>query len=118
MEVVEAADPVERVAEDQQRPSLADHLERAGERAILGWVVLAEHAVSIASSGSLIEPICYSHMSSIIELVVTNGRSPPAMNAIAGISVRRSARAGRTLSEPAAYALSAAIIGLLHVLSG
>jgi len=33
------------------------------------------------------------------------------MNAIAGISVRRSARAGRTLSQPAAYALSAAIIG-------
>jgi len=33
------------------------------------------------------------------------------MNAIAGISVRRSARAGRTLSQPAAFALSAAIIG-------
>jgi len=33
------------------------------------------------------------------------------MNAIAAISVRRSARAGRTLSRPAAYALSAAIIG-------
>ena len=33
------------------------------------------------------------------------------MNAIAAISVRRSARAGRTLSQPAAYALSTAIIG-------
>jgi len=33
------------------------------------------------------------------------------MNAIAAISVRRSARPGRRLSQPAAYALSAAIIG-------
>jgi MFS family permease len=34
------------------------------------------------------------------------------VNAIAAISVRRSARAGRTLSQPAAYALSTAIIGV------
>jgi hypothetical protein len=44
LEVVEAPHAKERVANDQQRPALPDRLERAGDRAILALVVLAEHA--------------------------------------------------------------------------
>ncbi len=43
LEVLEAPSPHERVADDQQRPALPDHLERAGHRADLGIVGSAEH---------------------------------------------------------------------------
>src|SRR5205814_506908 len=39
----EAADAIEGVAHDQQRPALADDFEGAGDRAVLAVVVLAEH---------------------------------------------------------------------------
>ena len=44
LEVVEAADAEEDVAEDQQRPALSDDLERAGERAVLGVVGPGQHS--------------------------------------------------------------------------
>jgi hypothetical protein len=34
LELIEAGDPQEGVAQDQQCPPLADHLERAGDRAV------------------------------------------------------------------------------------
>ncbi len=43
LEVVEAANAEEDVAEDQQRPALSDDLERAGERAVLGVVGPGQH---------------------------------------------------------------------------
>ena len=43
LEVVEAADAEEDVAQDQQRPALSDDLERAGERAVLGVVGPGQH---------------------------------------------------------------------------
>jgi hypothetical protein len=42
VEVVETAHPKEGVTEDQQRPALADDLQRACEGAVLRYVVLAE----------------------------------------------------------------------------
>src|SRR6185312_8617581 len=42
LEVVEPADAVERVAHDQERPALSDDLERAGDRAVLPLVIVAE----------------------------------------------------------------------------
>ena len=44
LEVVEAANAEEDVAEDQQRPALSDDLERAGERAVLGVVGPGQHS--------------------------------------------------------------------------
>jgi hypothetical protein len=43
-EVVEVAYAVEGVADDQQRPALADHLKRAGERTVLTCVTPCFHA--------------------------------------------------------------------------
>ena len=43
LQLVEAAHAEEDVADDQQRPALADDLERAGDRADLVVVVVAEH---------------------------------------------------------------------------
>ena len=56
MEVTEAAHAVERVTNDQQRPALADHLERAGDRAVLAFVVLTEHGRDDRRLSSIIEP--------------------------------------------------------------
>ena len=48
-EVAEAADPVEGVSHDQQRPALPDDLEGAGERALLVGVVAGKtHAPILA----------------------------------------------------------------------
>jgi len=43
-EIAVAPDAEERVADDEERPPLAEHLERRGERTMLTVVVLAEHA--------------------------------------------------------------------------
>ncbi len=43
LEILEAARAHERVADDEQRPALADELERAGHRADLGVVGSAKH---------------------------------------------------------------------------
>jgi hypothetical protein len=58
LEVVEAAHAEERVAEDQERPTLADDLKRACQRAVLGGVVLAEHNRESSRMSSLIELKC------------------------------------------------------------
>ncbi len=55
LEVAEAPDAVQRVAHDQQRPPLPDHLERTGDPAVLADVVLAEHDAILAQRGSIIE---------------------------------------------------------------
>ncbi len=57
MEVAEAADAVERVTDDQQRPALADHLQRTSDRSSPG-VRSPCRACSemIADDGSMIEP--------------------------------------------------------------
>ena len=39
----------ERLAQDQQRPALADQLERAGDRAVLAFVVAVEHESTTSS---------------------------------------------------------------------
>jgi hypothetical protein len=44
VEVVETADPEEGIPQDQQGPPFTDDLERAGEGAVLGYVVLSKHA--------------------------------------------------------------------------
>src|SRR3954463_3906943 len=68
---VEARDPVavaphpeERIADDEQRPALAEHLERRGERALLALVVLAEHGASLVAYGSFIESARYYDLGS------------------------------------------------------
>ena len=43
LDLVEAAQPEHHVAHDQQRPALADDLERAGDAAHLSAVVVAKH---------------------------------------------------------------------------
>jgi hypothetical protein len=43
LEVVEAADAVEGVTHDQERPALSDRFERFRDRAVLQFVRLAEH---------------------------------------------------------------------------
>src|ERR671934_199461 len=57
------------------------------------------------ATGSLIEPMCYGVWTQVRLL------NSDAMNATKTIPLRRSAVAGRTLSQPLAYALSATIIG-------
>ena len=43
LELVETAQPQERIADDQQRPALADDLQRARDRADLPLVVTLQH---------------------------------------------------------------------------
>ena len=45
LDLVEAAVAVHHVADDQQRPALADHLQRLGDRADLARVVVMQHEV-------------------------------------------------------------------------
>jgi len=47
LEVVEAAGAEEGVAQDQQRPALADELERAGDRAVLAALCVPKHSCII-----------------------------------------------------------------------
>ena len=58
LEVGEAAHAEEQVAQDQQRPALADDLERARQRAALAWVVGSERhpPPSVPDYDSIIEP--------------------------------------------------------------
>ena len=48
LDLVEPAHPVEHLAEDEDRPSLADHLEGPGDRAVLGALLPPVHGPSIA----------------------------------------------------------------------
>ena len=48
LELVEVAKAEEGVADDQQRPALADDLEGTGDRALLSFVVTLEHATKVA----------------------------------------------------------------------
>src|SRR5581483_5608599 len=50
LELVEAAPAEEGVADDQERPALADDLQGAGDRAVLAVVVAPEHASRLAQS--------------------------------------------------------------------
>src|SRR5207247_3955754 len=43
LELLEAAQAQEAVADDQERPALADDLERAGDGAVLALVVAPQH---------------------------------------------------------------------------
>src|SRR5207244_1117386 len=57
LEVIEAAQAEKRVADDQQRPALADDLERAGDRAVLSVIVTLQHAFqSIVSISCFTQP--------------------------------------------------------------
>ena len=49
LQLVEAPPPVHHVADDQQRPALADDLERLGDRADLARVVVAEHECDLGT---------------------------------------------------------------------
>ena len=53
LELVEAAKAEESVADDQQRPALADDLESAGDRALLPFVVALEHAAKVAGESCI-----------------------------------------------------------------
>jgi hypothetical protein len=55
LEIVEAPDAIEGITNDQKGPALAEYLQCACQRAVLAYVVLAEH-VSEYSVGSMIEP--------------------------------------------------------------
>ena len=46
LEVLEAADAEERVAQQQDRPAVAEDLERAGDGAVLGFVRAGQHGSS------------------------------------------------------------------------
>jgi squalene cyclase len=48
LELVEAAQAQEGVTNDQERPALADDLERACNRAVLAFVVPFQHAFKLA----------------------------------------------------------------------
>ena len=48
LELVEATQPEERVANDQKRPALPDDLQCPGNRAVLSLVVVPEHESSVA----------------------------------------------------------------------
>ena len=43
LEILEALDAQDRIAQDQKGPSLPDDLQRAGDRADLIWIVALEH---------------------------------------------------------------------------
>jgi hypothetical protein len=43
LQLVEPAQAEQDVADDQQRPALADNLERSGDRAVLAFVVAVQH---------------------------------------------------------------------------
>src|SRR5438093_12048828 len=49
MELVEATQPQESVPNDQQRPSLTDHLEGVCDRTVLAVVGALEHALTVPS---------------------------------------------------------------------
>src|SRR5215211_910073 len=53
LELVEAANPEEHVADDQQRPALADDLQRPRDRAVLAFVVPLQHVRSLPMSVAL-----------------------------------------------------------------
>ena len=45
------------VSDDEERPALADDLERPGEGAVLAFAVLAEHRPSLPVMGSITGPV-------------------------------------------------------------
>jgi hypothetical protein len=58
--LVEAATSQEDVSDDQERPPLADDLERASDRAVLALVVAFEHAVRLTEIVASCNYLCYS----------------------------------------------------------
>src|SRR5437899_1390938 len=50
LEFVEAVQTEQDVADDQQRPALADNLERSRDRAVLAFVVTVQHASNGSAS--------------------------------------------------------------------
>src|SRR4029453_19055632 len=50
LELVEAANPEEHVADDQQRPALADNLQRPRDRAVLAFVLPVQHVRNVPAS--------------------------------------------------------------------
>src|SRR5262245_31352345 len=59
LELVEPAQPEEDVADDEQRPALADDLERPRDRAVLALVAALQHAETLAESVASRNPLCY-----------------------------------------------------------
>src|ERR1700760_1720556 len=70
LEVVEAADSVERIADEEKRPALPDRLQRTRHRTVLAGVVLSEHSPHCSLSLVIELKLCYGArlVSSIIEL--------------------------------------------------
>ncbi len=62
LDLVEAAKPEEHVAHDQQRPTLAHHLERTGDAAYLVVVVISEHRTQSNDRrlSCMMQPTCAS----------------------------------------------------------
>jgi Major Facilitator Superfamily len=108
LEVVEALDSVEGVADYQERPSLAQHLEGARERTVLSSVLLAKHASILASMGLIIELMGTFRQTtgSVIEL---HSRRVPDMSATeASVWNSRVSGARRLVWAPAALLLLSA----------
>ena len=53
LQLVEAPPPVHHVADDEQRPALADDLERLGDRADLAGIVVTEHECDLGTLSCL-----------------------------------------------------------------
>ena len=51
LQLAEAPVAVHHVADDQQRPALADHLERLGDRADLAGIVVTQHECDLGTLG-------------------------------------------------------------------
>jgi hypothetical protein len=56
LDLAEAAVAVEDVADDQQRPALADHLQRVGDRTELIRIVATEHDCDLRTHGCIKQP--------------------------------------------------------------
>lgn len=76
VEVVEAANPVEGVTDDEQRPALADDLEGTGEGAVLAFVILTEHTPTLPGMGSVTGPVWYGDPMSLLTELKGRGVAP------------------------------------------
>src|SRR6266496_1644235 len=56
LEFVEAVQTEQDVADDQQRPALADNLERSRDRTVLAFVVTVQHAAMVAGLSCVTQP--------------------------------------------------------------
>src|SRR5262249_798225 len=60
LEFVEAVKTEQDVANDQQRPTLADNLERSRDRTVLAFVVTLQHASMVTHISCVTQPNCLS----------------------------------------------------------